>query len=109
MGVDADLVVKGFVPALDDEWEQHKTIFSTCQELGIDPPTETAEYFEDLELVEDGGLVDLATPVCEFVTADQTHEDERYVDLQTPGYCDVDLGKIPSRIKRLRIYIKVSC
>ena len=84
--------VLGFKPA-DEKFYKMKSVFESCQELGIAPPDEVEDYFDGYGVEGDGVRVEIEEMDC---CSEYSNETES-------GY-EVDITKLPKDIKIIRFY-----
>jgi len=81
--------VVGFVPP-DDDWRKMRDVWQACKAAGIAVPTVVEMFFDDGEPDPQGQEVEL--PSQEWTNGDMCQGIE------------IDVAKIPSRVKTIRFY-----
>ncbi len=82
--------VVGFVPP-DEKWEKMKQAYYACKELGINPPNEVDQFFNNVAPDPNGVKVNI-----EAATKEWSDEDRKGLE--------VEVDKIPKHVKVIRFY-----
>lgn len=86
------LIVKGIVPA-DVKFKKMLAVWEACENAGVIIPDKVHEFFNNDEPDTKGVIIDLYENECV----------SEYKEEMSDGY-EIDLSKLPSNIKTIRVY-----
>lgn len=88
----SNLIIEGIVPA-DEKFKKMLAVWNACENAGVKIPAKVYEFFNNVEPDIKGVIIDLYENECISV----------YKKEMSSGF-DIDLSKLPSNIKTIRVY-----
>lgn len=90
----------GIKPA-DEQWRQMKAVWDACNVVGIQPPTEVTDFFDDAPPNEKGVEVEINFNRYDLKDK-RNHPAVSFINDDGREFWDVDISKLPADVKIVR-------